>query len=41
MKNRRNGFTRIKQIVSDILAIKKSGKLSGHTGPHGANPNKR
>jgi len=34
-------FTRIRQLISDILTIKISGKLSGHTGPHGAKPNKR
>jgi|TARA_R100000656_G_scaffold62232_1_gene47991 hypothetical protein len=34
-------FKKLKQLIRDIKAIKKSGKLSGHTGPHGANPNKR
>ena len=32
---------KIKILVRDILAIKKTGKLLGHTGPHGAKPNKR
>ena len=32
---------RLKQLINDILTIKRTGKLSGHTGPHGAKPNKR
>ena len=32
---------KLKQLIQEIKAIKKSGKLSGHTGPHGANPNRR
>ena len=32
---------KIMRLINDILTIKKTGKLSGHTGPHGANPNKR
>ena len=29
------------RLINDILTIKKTGKLSGHTGPHGAKPDKR
>jgi len=32
---------KIMRLINDILTIKKTGKLSGHTGPHGAKPNKR
>tara|TARA_B100001013_G_C24434991_1_gene373342 strand:+ start:107 stop:226 length:120 start_codon:yes stop_codon:yes gene_type:complete len=32
---------KIQRLVQDILAIKKTGKLMGHTGPNGAKPNKR
>ena len=32
---------RIKRLVKDIVTIKRSGKLPGHTGPRGANPDKR
>jgi hypothetical protein len=32
---------KIKRLIKDIMTIKKSGKLPGHTGPHGANPDKR
>ena len=32
---------KIVRLVQDILAIKKTGKLLGHTGPNGAKPNKR
>ena len=39
--NKRKGFTRIRQLITGLLTIKKSGHLSGHTGPHGANPDKR
>ena len=31
----------LRQLIQDIKIINKSGKLSGHTGPHGANPDKR
>ena len=31
----------IDRLVYDITTIKKSGKLPGHTGPHGTKPNKR
>ena len=34
-------FKKLRQLIDDIKTIKKSGKLSGHTGPHGAKPNKR
>jgi hypothetical protein len=27
---------KLRQLIQDIKIIKKSGKLSGHTGPHGA-----
>ena len=39
--NKVKNFTRIRQLINDLLTIKKSGHLSGHTGPHGAKPNKR
>ena len=29
------------RLVNDILTIKKTGKLAGHTGPHGAKPTTR
>ena len=32
---------KIKRLINDLVTIKKSGKLPGHTGPHGAKPNKR
>jgi hypothetical protein len=32
---------KIKRLVKDIITIRKSGKLPGHTGPRGANPDKR
>ena len=32
---------KIKRLIKDITIIKRSGKLPGHTGPHGANPDKR
>jgi len=32
---------RIKRLVKDIVTIRRSGKLPGHTGPHGAKPDKR
>ena len=32
---------KIQRLVQDILAIKKTGKLLGHTGPHGAKPYKK
>ena len=32
---------KIKRLVKDIITIKRSGKLPGHTGPRGANPDKR
>ena len=32
---------KIQRLVQDILVIKKTGKLMGHTGPNGAKPNKR
>ena len=32
---------KIKRLINDLVTIKKSGKLPGHTGPRGANPNKR
>ena len=32
---------KIKRLVKDIVTIRKSGKLPGHTGPHGAKPDKR
>jgi len=32
---------KLKQLIQEIKAIKKSGKLSGHTGPHGAKPTER
>jgi len=32
---------KIKSLVKDIVTIKRSGKLPGHTGPRGANPDKR
>ena len=32
---------KIMRLINDILTIKKTGKLAGHTGPHGAKPNKR
>ena len=44
MKNKMNkgkNFKRIRQLITDLLTIKKSGHLSGHTGPHGATPDKR
>jgi len=31
----------IKRLIKDIATIRRSGKLPGHTGPHGAKPNKR
>ena len=30
-----------KRLIKDIATIRRSGKLPGHTGPHGAKPNKR
>ena len=30
-----------KRIIQDITIIKRSGKLPGHTGPHGAKPTER
>ena len=32
---------KIMRLINDILTIKKTGKLAGHTGPRGAKPNKR
>jgi len=32
---------KIMRLINDILTIKKTGKLAGHTGPHGAKPSKR
>jgi hypothetical protein len=32
---------KIKRLINDLVTIKKSGKLPGHTGPRGAKPNKR
>jgi hypothetical protein len=32
---------KIKRLINDITIIKRSGKLPGHTGPHGATPDKR
>ena len=32
---------KLKQLIQEIKTIKKSGKLSGHTGPHGAKPTER
>ena len=32
---------KIMRLVNDILTIKKTGKLAGHTGPHGAKPTTR
>ena len=32
---------KIKRLVKDIVTIRRSGKLPGHTGPHGAKPDKR
>ena len=32
---------KIKRLVKDIVTIKRSGKLPGHTGPHGVTPDKR
>jgi hypothetical protein len=32
---------KIKRLVKDIITIRKSGKLPGHTGPHGTTPDKR
>ena len=32
---------KIKRLINDLVTIKKSGKLPGHTGPHGATPDKR
>jgi len=32
---------KIKRLIKDIVTIKRSGKLPGHTGPRGANPDKR
>ena len=32
---------KIKRLVKDIVTIRRSGKLPGHTGPRGANPDKR
>ena len=32
---------KIMRLINDILTIKKTGKLSGHTGPHGAKPTTR
>ena len=32
---------KIKRLINDLITIKKSGKLPGHTGPHGVTPDKR
>ena len=32
---------KIKRLIKDITIIKRSGKLPGHTGPHGTTPDKR
>jgi|TARA_R100001086_G_C11612870_1_gene196491 hypothetical protein len=32
---------KIKRLIKDITIIKRSGKLPGHTGLHGATPDKR
>ena len=32
---------KLRQLIQDIKIIKKSGKLSGHTGPRGATPDRR
>ena len=31
----------LNRLVDDIATIKKTGKLPGHTGPHGTSPTKR
>ena len=31
----------LRRLIDDITTIKKSGKLPGHTGPHGTKPTKR
>ena len=31
----------LRRIIDDITTIKKTGKLPGHTGPHGSKPTER
>ena len=31
----------LNRLIKDIVTIKKTGKLPGHTGPHGSKPTER